>query len=199
MIKINLIPFRAARRKENIRRQISVFLLSLLFISVVLVYYNTTLGSKISELESNIASTKKQLTATQKKARQVDQIKKKLNLLQRKTRVIRNLELNRKEPVKMLDAMTQLVVPERMWITSLKNQGRRINLNGIALDNQTVADFMTRMERSKLFSSISLKKVNQKRIGKNNLKSFAITANKRVAKAKKPRKKASKKPKKQKK
>ncbi len=199
MIKINLIPFRAARRKENIRRQISVFLLSLLFISVVLVYYNTTLGSKISELESNIASTKKQLTATQKKARQVDQIKKKLNLLQRKTRVIRNLELNRKEPVKMLDAMTQLVVPERMWITSFKNQGRRINLNGIALDNQTVADFMTRMERSKLFSSISLKKVNQKRIGKNNLKSFAITANKRVAKAKKPRKKASKKPKKQKK
>ncbi len=199
MIKINLIPFRAARRKENIRRQISVFLLSLLFISVVLVYYNTTLGSKISELESNIASTKKQLTATQKKARQVDQIKKKLNLLQRKTRVIRNLELNRKEPVKMLDAMTQLVVPERMWITSLKNQGRRMNLNGIALDNQTVADFMTRMERSKLFSSISLKKVNQKRIGKNNLKSFAITANKRVAKAKKPRKKASKKPKKQKK
>ncbi len=199
MIKINLIPFRAARRKENIRRQISVFLLSLLFISVVLVYYNTTLGSKISELESNIASTKKQLTATQKKARQVDQIKKKLNLLQRKTRVIRNLELNRKEPVKMLDAMTQLVVPERMWITSLKNQGRRINLNGIALDNQTVADFMTRMERSKLFSSISLKKVNQKRIGKNNLKSFAITANKRVVKAKKPVKKASKKPKKQKK
>ena len=199
MIKINLIPFRAARRKENIRRQISVFLLSLLFISVVLVYYNTTLGSKISELESNIASTKKQLTATQKKARQVDQIKKKLNLLQRKTRVIRNLELNRKEPVKMLDAMTQLVVPERMWITSFKNQGRRINLNGIALDNQTVADFMTRMERSKLFSSISLKKVNQKRIGKNNLKSFAITANKRVVKAKKPVKKASKKPKKQKK
>ena len=199
MIKINLIPFRAARRKENIRRQISVFLLSLLFISVVLVYYNTTLGSKISELESNIASTKKQLTATQKKARQVDQIKKKLNLLQRKTRVIRNLELNRKEPVKMLDAMTQLIVPERMWITSFKNQGRRINLNGIALDNQTVADFMTRMERSKLFSSINLKKVNRKRIGKNNLKSFAITANKRVTKAKKPRKKASKKPKKQKK
>ncbi len=199
MIKINLIPFRAARRKENIRRQISVFLLSLLFISVVLVYYNTTLGSKISELESNIASTKKELKATQRKARQVDQIKRKLNLLQRKTRVIRNLELNRKEPVKMLDAMTQLVVPERMWITSLKNQGRRINLNGIALDNQTVADFMTRMERSKLFSSISLKKVNQKRIGKNNLKSFAITANKRVVKAKKPVKKASKKPKKQKK
>ena len=174
------------------------FLLSLLLISVVLVYYNTTLGSKISELDNNIATVKKQLSATQKKAKQVDQIKKKLNLLQKKTSVIRNLELNRKEPVKMLDAMTQLVVPERMWITSFKNRGRRIDLNGIALDNQTVADFMTRMERSRLFSSINLKKVNQKRIGKNNLKSFAITANKRAVKAKKPTKKASKKTKKKK-
>ena len=35
MIRINLLPFRAARKKENVRRQISLFLLSLAFLLVV--------------------------------------------------------------------------------------------------------------------------------------------------------------------
>ena len=45
MIRINLLPFRAARKKENIRRQVSIFLLSLAFLLIILFYYNWSLGS----------------------------------------------------------------------------------------------------------------------------------------------------------
>ena len=37
MIRINLLPFRAARKKENVRRQVSVFLLSLVLVVIIAV------------------------------------------------------------------------------------------------------------------------------------------------------------------
>ena len=52
MIRINLLPFRAARKKENIRRQVSIFLLSLVFLLIILFYYNSSLSSQIDGLKS---------------------------------------------------------------------------------------------------------------------------------------------------
>ena len=65
-----------------------------------------------------------------------------------------------------------------MWLTSLTLRGSNISIKGIALDNKTVADFMTRLEDSKLYSNINLQTVNQKIILKYNLKSFDISCQK---------------------
>jgi type IV pilus assembly protein PilN len=62
-----------------------------------------------------------------------------------------------------------------MWLTNLLMNGRNISIKGIALDNKTVADFMTRLEDSKLYTNINLQTVNQKTIRKYNLKSFDIS------------------------
>ena len=35
MIRINLLPFRAARRRENVRRQTSIFFLSVVLVTIV--------------------------------------------------------------------------------------------------------------------------------------------------------------------
>lgn len=193
MIRINLLPFRAARKKENVRRQISIFLLSLLFISVALVYYNIRLSSEIDVLNAKREKTKKELNATEKKARQVDNIKRQLNLLKKKRGVIDSLQINRREPVQLVDAMTQLVIPGRMWFTNFTFSGRNVNITGTALDNQTVADFMIRLERSGLFSGVNLKAVKKAGKGSRNLKSFSISCRKRPMKKKTaPKKKAQK-------
>ncbi|MFQ5484405.1 MAG: PilN domain-containing protein, partial [Desulfobacterales bacterium] len=55
-----------------------------------------------------------------------------------------------------------------------------VGINGIALYNKTIADFMTRLEGSKLFSSVNLKSIRQQNIKRVNLnlKRFAIISNK---------------------
>ncbi|HSM73288.1 MAG TPA: PilN domain-containing protein, partial [Desulfobacterales bacterium] len=96
--------------------------------------------------------------------------------------VITNLKSNRKGPVLLLDSLTQLVIPKRMWLTNLEAKGNGVNIKGIALDNRTVADFMTQLEKSKLFASVNLSTLNQKTIREEmNLKSFIITCNKAAA------------------
>ena len=175
MIRINLLPFRAARKKENVRRQASIFLLSLAFLLIILFYYNFSLNSKIDNLTSTIAKTKTELDKYKKINKEIAQIKKKLNNLKRKMAVMEMLEANRFEPTRLLDTMTQVIVPKRMWFTGMQSKGKKVQINGIALDNKTVADFMVRLENCGLFKEVDLKNLKRKKLRKSKLKSFQIT------------------------
>ena len=183
MIRINLLPFRAARKKENIRRQVSIFLLSLAFMLIVLFYYNWSLGSKIDGLNAKIKQTQTELEKYDKINKEIAEIKKKLSNLKKKMAVMETLEANRFEPTRLLDIMTKVVVPKRMWFTRLESRSNSVKINGIALDNKTVADFMVRLEQSGLFSDVDLKTLKQRKVEKSNLKSFQISCVKK-AKAK---------------
>ena len=125
MIRINLLPFRAARKKENIRRQVSIFMLSLVFLLIIFFYYNFSLSNKIDSLNTNIKNTKTELAKYNKINDEIAQIKKKLNNLKKKMAVMKTLEANRFEPTRLLDIMTQVVVPKRMWFTHLESKGTK--------------------------------------------------------------------------
>lgn len=176
MIRINLLPFRVARKKENIRRQISIFLLSFLLVSLIMIYYNMRLNSNIQDLNTRTNKITKELAQYNKINNEIKSIKKKLELLTKKTEVIKNLELSREDAVRLLDAMTAITVEKRMWLNMLETKEKTVNIKGIALDNKTVADFMTRLEGSKLFNKVELKTSKQQKFKKSiNLKSFEIT------------------------
>jgi len=176
MIRINLLPFRAARKKENVRQQISIFFLSFLFIFAAMFYYNMILNSEIKELDNNIATITKEMNKYSKINKEIASIKNNLAILKKKTDVIKDLEVSREESVRLLDAMTNMVIEKRMWLTSLEDREGGVSIKGIALDNKTVADFMTRLEQSELFKTVNLKITKQKKFKKSiDLKSFEIT------------------------
>lgn len=192
MIRINLLPFRAARKKENIRRQVSIFFLFFGFVIAVLFYVHFTLGGRITKLQATVDQTQKEVKRYKKITKEIQSIKKKLAILKKKTGVIKMLEKNRFEPVNLLDTMTKKVIAKRMWFTKFQTKKNHVNISGIALDNKTVADFMTRLEGTGLFVSVKLSKIQKKVIKGSNLKSFQIVCAKPQA-AKKSRKKKKKK------
>ena len=183
MIRINLLPFRAARKKENIRRQISVFFLSFFLMLAVLIYYNIHLGGQIKDLKIDVDATKNEVAKFQKITKQIEDIKKKLAVLEKKTEVIRKLETNRFEPVEMLDNMSGKIIANRMWFTSFNDQPQNVRIDGIALDNKTVADFMTRLEGTGLFGSVRLQTIQKHVVKGSGLKKFSITCSKPVPNA----------------
>ncbi len=183
MIRINLLPFRAARRKENIRRQISIFLLSFIFTFIALFYYQMQLNLQLGELKTEAEDVKNRLKVFRKKSREVDNIKQALDTLHKKINVIKALELNRREPVRLMDAMTGMVIPKRMWFTDFAFNNDAVVIKGNALDNKTVADFMTRLEKSGFFSTVNLTTLKQVTIQKVNVKGFEISCEKIPLKA----------------
>ena len=174
MIRINLLPFRAARKKENIRRQVSIFFLSFFFVIFVLIYYHISLGSQITDLKAKKETTKKDLAKLEKINSEIAVLKKKLGVLEKKTKVIESLEKNRFEPVRLLDTMSLKVIAKRMWFQSFKSTNKSVAINGMALDNKTVADFMTRLQGSGLFSAVRLKTIKKAKVKNANIKSFQI-------------------------
>lgn len=193
MIRINLLPFRKARKKENVRQQISIFFLVLILLTLGMSYVAITLNRKIQDMDNRIKTSTQQLNELTVLTKEINEIKKKLDIIKTKTAVIKNLELNRKSSVILLDTMTSMVIPARMWVTSLSAISDNVEINGIALDNKTVADFMIRLEGSKLFSSVNLKTLKQQTIKDVALKNFEIICRKIVALDKESSEKAAKK------
>jgi type IV pilus assembly protein PilN len=174
MIRINLLPFRAARKKENVRRQISIFLLSFVFLLVVVIYYNVNLNQQINRIKVKNEETTAQLAKYNKINKEIASIKKKLTVLNQKVDVINHLDGSRTEAVLLLESMTELIVPDRMWFTSFTLKGNNIALKGVAMDERTISDFMKNLEGS--YANVALKSMKRKTIkGKNvNLKDFSF-------------------------
>lgn len=178
MIRINLLPFRADRKKENVRRQVSLFLLSLVLVLIIAFYYNFDLSSKVGKLNNKIKETNAELTKYNEINKEIARIRKNLENLRKKMAVIEQLESDRYAPVILLDTMTQVLVAKRMWLNELVVQDKSVKITGIALDEKTVADFMVRLQKSGLFSLVELKSVKRQEVQKTNLKGFQIVCTK---------------------
>lgn len=200
MIRINLLPFRAARKKENIRRQVSVFLLCLLLVMVILVWVHFYLGGKQKRLTTNVSDTKKELALYKKKNEEIKEIRKKLQDLEMRQNVIQDLEKQRFEPVHIMEELTDKIVPERMWLTRLSIKENQMDVDGIAIDNKTVADFIDNLEsisklndpKAAMYEKVRLNKAQQEEIRNLNMKRFEISALKTPEIAKVPDDKKSK-------
>jgi type IV pilus assembly protein PilN len=155
-----------------------------------LLYFNFIyLNGKLTKLKTSVDQTQKEVKKYQKINKEIQNIKKKLAVLKKKTDVIKMLEKNRFEPVNLLDIMTEKVIAKRMWFTRFATKSNRVNIRGIALDNKTVADFMTRLEGTGLFSTVKLSKIQKKVMKGSSLKSFEIVCTKPQPVEKKKKKK----------
>jgi type IV pilus assembly protein PilN len=140
------------------------------------------LKSEIVQLETNIADVKTEIAKYRKSILEIRRIKKALKTLNNKLKIINTLQANRKWPITLLDSINLLVIEKRMWLTNIRSQKSRITIKGIALDNKTVADFMTRLEKSNLFTDVNLQTVSRKKVLKYNLKGFSVTCKKKPKK-----------------
>ncbi len=165
MIRVNLLPVRAARKKENVRRQVSIFFLTVFFGICAMGYFFFSLNRAMGELNDQISNAQQELTELKAISRKVKEIKDKLDKLNAKMDIIQKLDTNRTRSVRIMDALTSLVVAQKMWLTNLKDTGGRMTLNGVAVDNKTIADFMRRLEGSPYFDQVNLVSSKQVAMG----------------------------------
>jgi len=162
MIRINLLPFRAERKKENIRRQISIYLLSLLFVCLLSAYFMISLNRTLRSLEERRAEKQKELASYAETNRRIAAIKKKIADLHAKLDVIKKIENNKAGPVNLLDEIATAVPTGKLWLRSLSEKKGRVILEGTAMDNDTVALYMTNLEKAQDIMSVDLKSTKLK-------------------------------------
>jgi len=159
MIRINLLPFRAARKKENIRRQITIFALCIVFLLTVMAYYTIQLNSSLSKLKEEEQRIQAELKTYEETIKKIAILEKKIKEIKAKLDVIKELEKNKTGPVYLLDEIATAVPKEKLWLTSFKESGGSLELKGTAMDNETVALFMTNLAKADHISNVDLQSV----------------------------------------
>jgi type IV pilus assembly protein PilN len=75
----------------------------------------------------------------------------------------------------MLDELS-LATPEKLQLDSLKERNQLIELGGLAVSNEIIAQFLSNLERSPWFTNVELDGIDQVDEDGYKLKRFVVTA-----------------------
>ncbi len=171
MIKINLVsetpstaPARRKRKEFSLgAKQGDAILLIVLAIALIVVggrYYvlHSEETSLIAE-EQRLRVERDQLLPFIEK---VKELETKRAALLHKIEVINELKQNQRGPVRIMDEVSR-ALPELVWLTNLKLQGRTLTLSGMAMDENAVANYISNLYASPFFEEPTLKDMTRSR------------------------------------
>ncbi len=156
MIRINLLPFRAAKKRENIKRQISVFALVVILVLAGIAYVFLQLNGELNDLKDQNEQLKQEKVKYDKDLKRIAELERKIKEVEAKIKVIKTLEEKKKGPVQLLDEIATAVPKDKLWLTSLSETGGVLKITGTAMDNETVALFMTNLEKAERITTVEL-------------------------------------------
>ncbi len=174
MIRINLLPVKAARKKEQLRNQIIVLVVTLLLVIGGCFAVYSSLQGDISDVKNDIHRHQQEINRLKKKIGEVNRFKKLQQELKNKLAVLAALKSSKSGPVHMMDDLIN-VLPDKMWIEEFKQRGDSITISGIGLTEDDVADFMTSLEKSKYYKDVVLKVTKQQEKQGLKLQRFTVT------------------------
>jgi len=174
MIKINLLLARKEKKKVGIRKEFIVLILSIVLLVVVLGGIQYLLEREKSDILAKISETKKEIAYYKSLTTEVLKAKEAQKILQDKLNVINALRKEKATPAKVLDELS-IDKPEKLHLESVRKDGSKLGIEGIALDDETIANFMTNLRKSKLFKNVDLVVSEQVEQSKIKLKKFILS------------------------
>jgi type IV pilus assembly protein PilN len=174
MIKINLLLARKDKKKVGRRKEFIVLILSIVLSLVVLGLIQWRLEKEKEDTLTKISDTKKEIAYYKSLTTEVNKAKEAQRTLQDKLNVINSLRKEKAIPAKVLDELS-IDKPEKIHLESLKKEGSKLGIEGIALDDETIANFMTNLRKSKLFKNVDLIVSEQVEQSKLKLKKFILS------------------------
>jgi type IV pilus assembly protein PilN len=113
------------------------------------------------------------LIRLEKEVGEIEEIKQRKAKLEQKLNVIKDLDKGRLRAAYILGELSQRT-PEKVWIESLDKSGKDLKIAGVALDNETVANFMEALRKSKYFNEVELEITEQINRGGMKLMKFSL-------------------------
>lgn len=176
MIRINLLPHRAEKRRAQQIQFIAFSVISVILGIVIVGFVHVTIIAQIDYQERRNAFLTKEIVVLDK---QIDEIKKLREqtkfLLARKT-VVESLQSTRADVVHLMDQMLR-ILPDGVYLKSLKQTGNKISLIGYAQSNARVSTLMRSIEDSPWLEAPTLIEIHAVTVGGTRLSEFSLTFN----------------------
>jgi type IV pilus assembly protein PilN len=179
MIKINLLP-KEARKRVGIGEQLLIILLALVVTFAGIGFYWSYLNGVIEQKNQDIKRTEERLAELDEIIKQIQAFETQKQALEQKVNVIKKLGKEQKLPVRLLDEL-YVTLEDDLWLNSFQQSGQTMSVNGTALSNPVVSNYLRNLEQSQYFDSVELVSVIERVIGSQIVRDFQLSMNLKVS------------------
>ncbi len=169
MIRINLLATGPKTRKA--KPQWDVRAEALIGVTVLAVtlsgcwWYASSLDEEFEAKQAEKQEKEKQVAQLKEQVKQVQDFEDKKKQLEAKNRIIEQLEKARTGPVTVMDNISQSLDPLKVWLIKMNVKGKNVELEGRAMTNDDLVEFVNNLRRTDQFVTI---KLNESRAGIDN-------------------------------
>lgn len=155
MPHINLLPWRDELRKRREKEFIITAVIAALMMGGVVLGVHLHYESRIAYQDQRNAFIETEISALDKKIKEIENLKKERDRLIARTKVIQDLQAGRPEIVHVFDELVT-TLPDGVYYTKVAQKGRGLNLKGVAQSNARVSSLMRSLNTSTWFENSEL-------------------------------------------
>ncbi|GAA6120311.1 PilN domain-containing protein [Acidovorax sp. FG27] len=141
MILINLLPHReAARKRRREAYQATMFASALVGLAIAgLIYW--WFQMMIANQQERNTFLKSEITVLEGQIKEIASIESEIASLRARQKAVEDLQADRNLPVHLLNELVQQL-PDGVYITSLKQEGQIVTMQGMAQSNERVSEML---------------------------------------------------------
>ncbi|MBM4260768.1 MAG: hypothetical protein FJ143_14250 [Deltaproteobacteria bacterium] len=155
MICINLLPVRELKAEVTRRRETVLGVSCLVTVLVALGALYGYQAMQVSALEKELADARAELQQLAAKAKSVVELQARVAEFQGKHKVIEDINKKKAGPVRIMENLSAST-PTALWLTQFRETGGDLTITGVAMNNQTIADFLKSLASHANFSNTEL-------------------------------------------
>ncbi|MDI3260125.1 MAG: PilN domain-containing protein [Sinobacteraceae bacterium] len=155
MTRINLLDWRAERRKRRQQRFLALLALAAIAAILVVLFGDLGMQQAVEYQRSRNDFLKKQIAQIDAQIKEIQELEKvRRNLIER-MRVIEQLQQSRSATVHFFDEIVN-TLPDGVYLTSLKQNGKEVTIEGVAESNGRISAYMKNLDASPWFKDPKL-------------------------------------------
>ncbi|AOA73430.1 MULTISPECIES: PilN domain-containing protein [Stenotrophomonas] len=147
MARINLLPWRAERRKQRQREFMTMLgfaaIAGVVLSALIWFYYDRQLSGQ----EDRNAFLTAEIARVKEQNKEIDRLDRQKDRLLARKKVIEQLQAKRSQMVHLFDALVR-TIPDGLVLTALKQEGDILTLEGRTQSNARVSAYMRNLESS---------------------------------------------------
>jgi len=159
MIRINLLPHRAEKRKARQIQFFAVSVITLVLAAMLVGFVHVVINTQIEYQERRNRYLTDQIVLLDKQIAEIKRLKMEIAALMERKTVVEKLQSNRSDMVHLLDQMLN-ILPESVYLKSIKQTGNKINLVGFTQSNARVSTLMRSIDSSQWLESPTLVQIS---------------------------------------
>lgn len=176
MIRINLLPHRAEKRKRRQIQFISLSVVSLVLAALLVGVVHGIISARIFYQDRRNDYLKGEIAKLDKQIEEIKRLREQVKSLLARKEVVENLQSTRADVVHLLDQMLR-ILPDGIYLKTLKQSGNKIHISGFAQSNARVSTLMRAIENSPWLNSPALIEVHSIVNNKDRTNEFIMDFN----------------------